>query len=94
MNWRITTRELCTELNIGFNALETMVTTFEYCKVCTKWVPLMLTQEHKEHRMQVCQDLLNQYDTKGDSFLDRIITGDETWYHHYEPESKRQSMEW
>jgi hypothetical protein len=23
-NWRITTRELCTELNIGFNALETI----------------------------------------------------------------------
>jgi len=54
----------------------------------------MLTQEHKEHRMQVCQDLLNQYEVEGDSFLDRIITSDEMWCHHYEPESKRQSMEW
>ena len=27
-------------------------------------------------------------------FWDRIITGDETWVHHYESESKRQSMEW
>ena len=36
---------------------------------------------------------MNQYEVKGDSFLDRIITGDETCY-HYEPESKRQSMEW
>jgi hypothetical protein len=26
----ITTRELCTELNIGFNALEMMVATLEY----------------------------------------------------------------
>ena len=50
----------------------------------------MLTQEHKEHRIQVCQDLLNQYEAEGDSFLDRIITGDETWCHHYEPESKWQ----
>jgi hypothetical protein len=40
--------------------------------------------------MQVCQDLL----AEDDSFLDRIITGDETWCHNYEPESKRQSMEW
>lgn len=24
--------------------------------------------------------------------MDSIITGDETWSHHYEPESKRQSM--
>jgi histone-lysine N-methyltransferase SETMAR len=54
----------------------------------------MLTQEHKERRMQVCQGLLNQCEAEGDSFLDRIITGDETWSHHYEPESKRQSMEW
>jgi len=77
-NQRIMTRELCMELNIGFSALETMVATLEYCKVCARWVPQMLTQEHKEHRMQVCQDLLNQYEAEGDSFLDRIITGDKT----------------
>ena len=44
--------------------------------------------------MQVCQDLLNQYEAEGDSFVDRIITGDETWCHHYEPDTKRQSTEW
>jgi hypothetical protein len=38
----------------------------------------MLTQEHKEHCMQVCQGLLNQYETEGDSFLDRIIASDKT----------------
>jgi hypothetical protein len=38
--------------------------------------------------MQVSQDLLNHCEAEGDSFLDRIITSDETWYHHYEPESK------
>ena len=71
-NRRITTTELCTEqLNIGYNALETMVATLEYSRVCARWVPRMLTQEHK-----VCQDLLNQYETEGDSFLDHIITGD------------------
>jgi hypothetical protein len=88
------TRELCTELNISFNALETMVATLEYRKVCARWVPQMLIQEHKEHRMQVCRDIFNQYEAEGDSFLDRIITGDEMWCHHYEPESKWQSMEW
>ena len=29
-NWRIMTRKLCTELNIGFITLETMVATLEY----------------------------------------------------------------
>jgi hypothetical protein len=27
-------------------------------------------------------------------FLERIVTTDETWVHHYEPESKAQSMAW
>jgi len=49
----------------------------------------MLTQEHKEHCVQVCQDQLNQYEAEGDSFLDCIITGDEMWCHHYELESKQ-----
>jgi len=71
-----------------------MAATLEYRKVCARWVPRMLTQEHKEQRIQVCHDLLKQYDAEGNSFLDRIITGDETWRHHYEPESKRQSVEW
>jgi len=35
-NWKITTRELCTELNNGFNVLEIMVATYEYHKGCTQ----------------------------------------------------------
>lgn len=26
--------------------------------------------------------------------MERIFTGDKTWIHHYEPETKRHSMEW
>jgi hypothetical protein len=26
--------------------------------------------------------------------LERIVTADETWVHHYEPESKAQSVTW
>ena len=63
-NRRIKTMELCTELNIGFSELETMVATLEYGKVCNRWVPRMLTQEHEEHRMQVCQELLNQFEAE------------------------------
>lgn len=54
----------------------------------------MPTQEQKEHRMQVCQDLLNQYEAEGNSFLDHTINGGETWCHLYEPDSKQQSVSW
>lgn len=93
-NRRITTREVCLELDIGFNAVETMLGNLGYRKVCARWVPRNLTQEQKDQRVAMCQDLLEQYETEGESFLDRIITGDETWCHHYSPENRRQSMEW
>ena len=93
-NRQITTRELCTERNIAFSTLETMVATLEYRIVCTRWVPRMLIREHKEHCVQVLWDLLNQYEAEGDSFLDHITTGDQICCHHYELESKQQSMEW
>ena len=31
---------------------------------------------------------------EGDAFLHRMVSGDESWVYHYEPESKRQSMQW
>jgi hypothetical protein len=37
---------------------------------------------------------LNRYHLGGDDFLKNIATGDESWVHHYDPENKRQSMEY
>jgi len=50
-------------------------------------------QKEKEHHVQICQDLLNQYEAEGDSFLYLIITGGQRWCHQYKPKSKWQSKE-
>lgn len=50
--------------------------------------------EHKRKRVEICQRLLDRYNNEGDGFLRIMVTGDETWVHHYEPESKRQNIEW
>jgi histone-lysine N-methyltransferase SETMAR len=63
-------------------------------KVCARWVTKQLTKEHKCNRLNICQSLLNCYHQEGDAFLRNIITGDETWIHHYAPEIKRHSLEW
>jgi hypothetical protein len=34
------------------------------------------------------------YEDEGEDVLNRIVTGDELWVHHYQPESKRASMQW
>jgi hypothetical protein len=37
---------------------------------------------------------LERFDVEREMFLSKIVTGDETWAHYYEPETKIQSMEW
>jgi hypothetical protein len=50
----------------------------------------MLTLLQKRQRVE-CLDLCGD---NHDGILRRIVTGDETWVHHYEPESKQESMQW
>jgi hypothetical protein len=64
-----------------------------YHKVCVRWVPKQLTAQHKQQRVDVATRFL-QHHEEDPGILEQIVTGDETWVHHYEPDSKRQSMEW
>ena len=59
-------------------------------KVCAKMVPKELTEEQKQRRVIICQDLLESQD----DILDRVNTGDETRVYQYDPETKQQSAQW
>ena len=83
----------CLQISHG-SAYEIIHNRLGFNKVCARWVPKQLTQLHKQQRLDICQKHLDRYGNERDVFLNRIVTGDETWVHHYEPESKRQSMEW
>ena len=63
-------------------------------KACARWVPKQLTEVHKQTRVDIFQNIWIAIWIEQDIFLDRIITGDETWAYQYEPESNLQSMEW
>ena len=65
-----------------------------YRKVCARWVPRLLTKDHKGQRKVITLELLQRYRHKGNDFLLHIVIGDESWFHHFEPETKQQSMEW
>ncbi|GFS22655.1 histone-lysine N-methyltransferase SETMAR [Elysia marginata] len=54
----------------------------------------MLTDEMKTQRETTSAELLKHYEEEGEELIQRIVTGDESWIHHYNPESKRQSMEY
>jgi len=66
----------------------------KFRKVCARWVPKRLTPEMKERRVDACEELLRRYEDDGEAILQRIVTGDESLVHFYEPERKRQNIEW
>ena len=56
-------------------------------------VPRILTQYQYDDRTTICGDLINSADNDP-TFLNRIITGDETWCFLYDPQQKQQSITW
>jgi hypothetical protein len=42
----------------------------------------------------ICQEHLDHNAGEGGAFLHLIVTGDESWVYHYEPDSKRHSTQW
>ena len=63
-------------------------------KLSVSWVPRQLNAELKERRVDACQELLKHFEAEGDGFLGIIVTGDETWVHYHQPETKKASKKW
>ena len=63
-------------------------------KLCTRWVPRLLIADHTCTRMKISEQCLERLNKNKTDFVRRFITTDETWIHHYTPESKEQSKQW
>nr|XP_015920477.2 histone-lysine N-methyltransferase SETMAR-like [Parasteatoda tepidariorum] len=73
---------------------EIVTEKLKFRKLCSRWVPKILTEQHKKQRMGSALQFLTRYNEDGDDFLSRIVTGDETWVSYETPETKPQSKEW
>lgn len=94
-NRRITVEMIAEEVSVSVGTVHKIIQNkLQYKKTCARWVPRQLTDAHKETRLQICRQLKARALTEKESFFERIVTCDETWIHHFEPESKRQSLEW
>jgi hypothetical protein len=62
-------------------------------KFWAKIVPKLLLDEQKERCKELWLDILQQIDDEPD-LLNLIITCDESWVFTYDPETKRQLMQW
>ena len=91
---RLTVRMIANELSMNSERVWTIITEeLGMRKICAKMVPRLLTDEQKERRVEVCQDILTRLETDP-NLLGRTITGDESWIFEYDPFTKRQSLEW
>ncbi len=63
-------------------------------KIILPMGPAYSPKTHKSDHLVAALNFLTAYHREGEGLLDRIITGDEMWVHHYVLESKRASMMW
>ena len=84
----VTVDTIAQKLGIGHYAVQEMIESLGYRNVSARWVPRLLTEDNKGQRKAITSELLQRYRHEGDDFLLHIVTGDERWFHHFEPETK------
>jgi hypothetical protein len=87
-------RSIAREVVISFGSFQAiLIDVYGMSKVSARLVPRQLTDDQKRTRLDISRYLLSRYEDEPD-FIYRIVTQDETWVHHFNPESKKQSMQW
>ena len=92
---RVKVSELANEFQISVGSVETIIHEhLGMSKVSARWVPRNLSAGDRHQRTESSRELLDLYNTDEEEFLSRLVTGDETWIHHWDPETKLESMQW
>nr|CAH7724637.1 unnamed protein product [Callosobruchus chinensis] len=92
---RVSLRMLEDELGINKETIRQMLDEdLGMRRLCAKMVPKVLTVEQKELRLSICKDMISRIEEEGEDWMSNVITGDESWVFQYDPETKRQSMQW
>ena len=92
---RITMGQIAEEVGCSITTIHRILHNHLHMKkLSARWVPRMLRDDQKRKRRMISQQLLDQMHADKENFFSRIVTQDETWVHHFEPESKEQSKAW
>lgn len=91
----ITLEKLAGQLGISKGSVHTIMHDhLHMSKVTTKWVPRLLTVDMRANRLECCEQLCEEFDAGPDDFIARIVTGDESWIHHFDPETQQEARQW
>ncbi|XP_023241076.1 histone-lysine N-methyltransferase SETMAR-like isoform X2 [Centruroides sculpturatus] len=88
-------RELADMVGISKSAVHRiLIENLDMRKLCTRWVPRLLTMGQKQRPTDVTIESLAMFRSNKAEFLSQFITMDETWVHHFTLETKEQSKQW
>jgi transposase len=66
---RITQKQIAGRLGISKERVGYIIGLLGYTKVCSRWVPRMLTPEKKQKHVEICEELLKRYREEGINFF-------------------------
>ncbi len=93
-NNRMTISDLSTATGLSRTSVHCLLTKdMKLNKLSTKFVPRLLSQEQKDHRVALCRQNLQEF-RDDNSLLEKVITTDESWFSLFEPETKQGSSQW
>ena len=92
---RIKVAKLASECGISVGSVYTIIHE-QLCmsKVSARWVPRNLFMQDRQQKLESSQELLEMYNANPEDFHTRLVTGDETWLHHWNQNTKKASMQW
>ena len=93
---RISAKSIAEQLGISRERVGSIIhEDLDMRKLSAKWVPKCLDADQKCQQCQSYEQLLEFFSAiQMISCRARLVTMDETWLYHYDPETKQQSMEW
>jgi len=93
-NRRLTVPEVADEVGISTESCHQMfIEKRQMRRLSAKCVPRLLTDDQKENRVEISQELLANVN-HNENFLKNIIIGYEVWVYGYDVETKMQSSQW
>jgi len=88
---RISAKSLAEQLGISRERVGSIIhEDLDMRKLSAKCVPKCLNMDQKRQLCQSSEQLLEFFRRDLNAFLSRLVTMDETWLYHYDPETKQQ----
>jgi len=92
---RISAKSIAEQLDISHERVGSNIhEDFDMQKISAKWVPKCLNADQKRQRCQPSEQNLEFFRREPNNFVLPLLTMEETWLYHQDPETKQQSLEW